>query len=149
RSSLSPDGRSVVVVEMGAGWLPCRVVPYDGHGSAQVVGPAGAPCTDAAWSPDGRWVYLSANAGSGFHIWRQRYPGGRPEQVTRGATEEQGISFAPDGRSFVTSMGADQNTIWVHDGTGDHQVTSEGYAYQPWFSPDRRTLYYMLRSGIS
>jgi hypothetical protein len=32
RSSLSPDGRWVLVVEMGSGWYPCRVVPYDGTG---------------------------------------------------------------------------------------------------------------------
>jgi len=149
RTALSPDGQWVLVVEMGGGWLPCRLVPFAGGGAPRLVGPPGAPCTDAAWSPDGQWVYLAANTGSGFHIWRQRFPDGTPEQVTMGATEEQGIAFAPDGRSFVTSIGADQNTIWIHDARGDRQVTSQGYAYLPKFSPDRRKLYYLLRSDIS
>src|SRR5262249_28873112 len=30
RSSLSPDGKSVLIVEMDlGGWLPCRLVPFD------------------------------------------------------------------------------------------------------------------------
>jgi eukaryotic-like serine/threonine-protein kinase len=149
RSSLSPDGKSVLIVEMGAGWLPCRVVPYDGLGLGRQVGPDGAPCTYAAWSPDGRWIYVSANTGTGFHIWRQRFPDGEPEQVTTGATEEEGLAFAPDGRSFVTSIGIELNTIWIHDQSGDRQVTSQGYAYQPRFSPDGKRLYYMLRAGAS
>jgi len=149
RSSLAPDGRSALVVEMGSGWLPCRVVPFDGGGSPQVVGPPGAPCTDAAWSPDGKWIYLSANTGSGFHIWRQRFPGGVPQQLTSGATDEQGIAVAADGRSLVTAIGVDQNTIWIHDANGDRQVTSQGYGYEPQFSSDGGRLYYLLRSGVS
>ena len=94
-------------------------------------------------------MYFSANTGKGFHIWRQRFPNGEPEQVTAGATEEQGLAFAPDGRSFVTSIGVDQNTIWVHDSRGERQVTFQGYAYSPKFSPDGKRLYYMLRSGVS
>jgi Tol biopolymer transport system component len=149
RSSLSPDGRWVLIVEMGDGWNPCKVVPFDGSGPGRPVGPPSAPCTDAGWSPDGQWMYLSANTGSGFHIWRQRFPEGEPEQVTPGATEEQGLAFAADGRSFVTSIGVDQNTIWLHDPRGERQITSQGYAYQPKFSPDGKRLYYMLRSGAS
>jgi Tol biopolymer transport system component len=149
RSFLSPDGRWVLVVEMGGAWLPCRLAPYDGSSLGRAVGPRSAPCTYAAWSPDGGWMYFSANSGNGFHIWRQRFPNGDPEQVTAGATEEQGLAFAPDGRSFVTSIGVDQNTIWVHDSRGERQVTFQGYAYLPKFSPDGKRLYYMLRSGVS
>jgi serine/threonine protein kinase len=149
RSSLSPDGKSVLIVEMTGAWAPCRVVAYDGSNLGQVVGPRGAPCTYAAWSPDGKWIYVSANAGNGFHIWRQKFPNGEPEQITAGATEEEGIAFAPDGRSFVTSIGMDQNTIWIHESNGERQITSQGYAYQPRFSPDKTHLYYMLRSGAT
>src|SRR5262249_40698801 len=148
-TALSPDGRSVLVVEMLGAWQPCRIVPFIGSGQGRVVGPPSAPCTDVAWSPDGAWVYLAANAGDGYHIWRQKYPDGRPEQVTSGATEEQGLAFAPDGRSFLTSIGVDQNTVWLHDTHGDRQITSQGYAYQPTLSPDAKRLYYLLRSGIT
>jgi Tol biopolymer transport system component len=150
RSFLSPDRKSVLIVEMNASaWLPCRIVPFDGSSSGRRVGPAPAQCTDAAWSPDGKWMYFSANAGSGYHIWRQRYPDGAPEQVTSGATEEQGLSFAPDGKSFVTSVGESQSTLWLHDPSGDRQITFEGYAYLPSFSSDQTRLYYLQRSRAS
>ena len=147
RSYLSPDGRSVLTVEMDiSGWLPCRLVPFDGSSSGKRVGPQPAQCTDAAWSPDGKWMYFSANTGEGFRIWRQSYPDGSPEQVTSSATEEQGISFAADGRSFVTSVGEKQSTIWLHTPLGDRQITSQGYAFQPSFSADGKHLYYLQRS---
>jgi eukaryotic-like serine/threonine-protein kinase len=147
RSYLSPDGRFVLAVEMDiSSWLPCRLVPFDGSAPAKEVGPQPSQCTDAAWSPDGKWMYFSADTGEGFHIWRQAYPDGSPEQVTFGATEEQGISFAPDGRSFVTSIGEKQSTIWLHNALGDRQITSQGYAFLPSFSADGKRLYYLQRS---
>jgi serine/threonine protein kinase len=154
RSSLSPDGKQLLVVEMGStgeqggyGWLPCRLIPFDGSSSGKSVGPAPAQCTDAAWSPDGKWMYFSTNTGGGFHIWRQRFPDGTPAQVTFGATEEEGIHFAPDGRSFVTSIGSRQSTVWIHDASGDRQITSEGFAFFPTVSPDAKKLYYLVQAG--
>jgi Tol biopolymer transport system component len=146
RSYLSPDGRSVLVIEMDGGkWLPCRLSPFDGSSPGKPVGPAPAQCTDAAWSPDGKWMYFSTNTGNGVHTWRQRFPDGAPEQVTFGATEEEGIHFAPDGRSFVTSIGASQSTVWIHNSRGDRQMTSEGYSFRPSISPDGKKLYYLVR----
>jgi eukaryotic-like serine/threonine-protein kinase len=147
RSFLSPDGKSVLLVEMNAsGWLPCRIVPFDGSSSGRRVGPEPAQCTDAAWSPDGKWMYFAANTGSGYHIWRQRFPNGAARQVTSGATEEQGMSFAPDGKSFVTSVGESQSTLWVHDPERERQITFEGYSYLPSFSAGMKRLYYLQRS---
>ena len=71
-------------------WLPCRLTPFDGSSPGKPVGPAPAQCTDAAWSPDGKWMYFSANTGSGYHIWRQRFPDGAPEQVTSGVDARRG-----------------------------------------------------------
>jgi Tol biopolymer transport system component len=95
-------------------------------------------------------MYLSANAGNGFHVWRQRVGERRAEQVTAAAaTEEQGVAVFPDGRSLATSIGSEQNTVWLHDASGDRQITSQGYAYEPMLSPDGKRLYYLLRSGVS
>ncbi len=150
RSYLSPDGKWVLIVEMDlSGWMPCRLVAFEGGGLGRTVGPAPAQCTGAAWSPDGKWMYFSANAGNGFHIWRQAFPSGKSEQVTNGAAEEQGIWFAPDGQSFVTAVGATQSTLWVHDAHGERQITSEGYAFLPSFSHDQSKLYYLVRNATS
>jgi hypothetical protein len=61
--------------------------------------------------PHGKWMYFSADTGDGFHLWRQRYPNGSPEQITFGPTEEEGIAVAPDGRSLVTSAGIRQFSV--------------------------------------
>jgi DNA-binding winged helix-turn-helix (wHTH) protein/Tol biopolymer transport system component len=150
RSYLSPDHKSVLVAEMDAhGWMPCRLVSFDRSSSGKQVGPRPGKCTSAAWSRDGRWMYFSENAGGGFHIWRQRFPDGDPEQITFGATEEEGIAIAPSGRSLITSIGFEQSTAWLHDGAGDRQISSEGYAYTPAVSPDGSKVYYLVRSGSS
>ena len=154
RSYLSPDRKQVLLVEMeNGGWLPCRVVPFDGSSAGKQVGPPGAACTYGAWSPNGEWVYLSSNMGGRFHIWRQRVAGGQPEPITSGPTAEEGIAMAPDGRSLVTSVGISQSAVWVHDARGDREVSSEGYSFLApagtTLSPDGRKLYYLVQRGTS
>ena len=100
---------------------PCQVVPFNGSGDARLVGPPEGACVAGAWSPDGKWIYVSSNEGGHFHIWRQRFPDGPPEQVTSGTTEEEGIAMSSDGKSLLTSVGVTDNTIWIHDGSGDRQ----------------------------
>jgi serine/threonine protein kinase len=150
RSFLSPKGDWAIIIEMDTGkWLPCRLVRFDGSVPGRRVGPDPSQCTYAGWTPDGNWMYFSADTGGGIHTWRQRFPDGAPEQVTSGATEEHGISFAPDGKSFVTSVGESQSALWIHDSKGERQITFEGYAYLPSFSVDNKTLYYLQRSNTS
>jgi eukaryotic-like serine/threonine-protein kinase len=148
RSYPSPDGKSALVVEMDRGrWLPCRLVPIDGSSAGRSVGPQGAGCTFAAWSPDGRWMYFSSSSGGTFHTWRQRFPDGPPEQITSGLTEEEGIAIAPDGRSLLTSVALKQSVVWVHDATGERQISLEGYSYDPKFTPDGKRLCYRILKG--
>ena len=156
RSWVSPDGKWILVSEMdGVGWRPCRVLPFDGSTRGETAGPRAASCTYAAWSPDGKTMYFSADAGDGYHIWRQRFLGGTLEQITFGATEEEGIAVSPDGQSLVTSAGIRESTVWLHDARGDRQISGEGFAIVPglgngnWihsaFSPDGKRLYYLVR----
>jgi Tol biopolymer transport system component len=127
-SSLSPDRRSVLVVEMGRTeeFEACRLVAFDGRSPSVAVGPAGS-CTGVAWSPDGRWMYFSATIGGASHLWRQHGPTSAPEMITAGATtEEQGVAMAPDGRSIITSVGRQQGSLWLHDAQGDRMLPLEG-----------------------
>jgi eukaryotic-like serine/threonine-protein kinase len=148
-SYLSPDGKWVLIVEMGpqALFVPCRVAPFQGGGAAREVGPANSVCMSGAWSPDGRWIYLTASTAGKFHIWRQQFPDGEPEQVTSGPNEEEGIAMAADGKSLITSVGMRNGTVWLHDGSGDHQVSSEGSAGGATFSADGKKLYYLMDNG--
>ena len=150
-SYLSPDGKSVLIVLMdNLGQITrCRVVPFDGGGPEQLVGPEGATCTTGAWSPDGNWIYISTDKGGRFHIWRQRFPAGEPEQITSGPTEEEGVAMARDGKSFLTSVGIRDSTVWIHDKKGEHQISSEGDAVWGTFSSDEKKFFYIQSLGQS
>ncbi len=149
-SALSSDRKWALVVEMdGTGWLPCRVVPFDGSGAVRVVGPPHGACTAAKWSPDGKWMYFNSNAGGSFHLWRQEFPDGKLEQLTNGITEEEGIAISADGKSLITAAGIRESTVWIHSRNGDRQITSEGFSFLPTLSRDANTVYYLKQTGSS
>jgi len=98
-------------------------------------------------------MYFTAAVDEQHHLWRQRFPDGQPQQLTFGTDEEDGIAVAPDG-SIVTSIGARQSELWIHDGQGDRPVSSEGAIVshiasvtRPSFSRDGRYLYYLRRAS--
>jgi len=148
RSSVSPDGGWSLIAEMDRNtWLPCRLVSIDGHVPPRQVGPLGGGCTSAAWSPDGKWMFLNSSAGGTFHVWRQQFPDGMPEQITSGLSEEEGIAMAPDGRSFITAVGQRQSAVFVRDSAGERQLSLEGFSYAPKFTPDGKMLCYRILRG--
>jgi Tol biopolymer transport system component len=147
RSYPSPDGKWALVAEMDGPWLPCRLVSLDGGSPGRPVGPQGAACTSAAWSPDGKWMYFSSSASGSFHIWRQRFPRDAPQQVTFGPAEEEGVAIAADGQSFITAVGQRQRSVSLHTAGGDRQISLEGYAYNPQFTPDFKLLCYRILKG--
>ncbi|SRR6266508_4268099 len=148
RSYVSPDGNWALLVEMDRGpFLPCRLVPMNGRSPGRQVGPPDAGCTSAGWSRDGKWMFVNSSAGGTFHIWRQRFPDGEPEQMTAGLTEEEGITIAPDGRSLITAVGQRQSVVWTDTAAGERQVSLEGLSYDPKFTPDGKSLAYRVFRG--
>jgi Tol biopolymer transport system component/predicted Ser/Thr protein kinase len=157
RSILSPDRRWVLITEMdNGGMIPCRVVPFDGGSRGHVVGPDKGRCTHAAWSPDGKDMYFTSNAGGTFQIWRQVFPDGVPEPITFGPTEAEGLAISPDGKFIYTSIGFFQQSVWISEQGVERQLSGEGDAMFPaWgdgfpttvFSPDGKTLYCLIGNG--
>ena len=146
RSYLSPDRHWVLLAEMDdGGWTPCRVVPFDGSSMGQRVGPPQHPCVSGAWSADGRHVYLSVGINNEFHIWRQRFPDGEPEQVTSGPTQQEGVAMSPGGEFFITSAGTVSSTVWFGSGGDERQVTFQGEAGSPILTNDPDTMFYVER----
>jgi eukaryotic-like serine/threonine-protein kinase len=151
-SALSPDGAQVLMTEMGSSgeWLPCRVVPFDGHSAGVQVGPAKSRCLGVAWSPDGKWMYLNLDTGAGFHLWRQRTPDGKPEQITFGPTLQLGIAVAPDGRALLSAVGTVRISVWLHRPPDyEREISTQGNGGAPQFSPDGSKLYYLRQEGVT
>jgi DNA-binding winged helix-turn-helix (wHTH) protein/Tol biopolymer transport system component len=147
----SPDRQWALVVEMNGNgdWAPCRLIALEGQSPSRVVGPNGA-CISAGWSPDGRWMYFTAWVEGQSHIWRQHFREGKPEQITFGPTEEDGIAVEPDGQALITSVGVHESSLWIHDERGERPLSSEGEVVgSPAFSPDASVVYYLLRRGES
>ncbi|HEY6447563.1 MAG TPA: protein kinase [Acidobacteriaceae bacterium] len=147
-SWLSPDGRWLLMVEMdNEGNIgPCRVVSLRSSAPPQDVGPPNGECLAGAWSLDGRYLYVTAKTDD-YHIWRQRFPGGQPQQLTFGPTSQVGLALAPDGKSLITSVGTQNSTVWLHDSQGDHPVASEGDTDLPSFSHDGKSLFFTKTEG--
>jgi len=149
-SYASPNRQWALVVEMDPIWQRCRLISLQGSSESRQVGPQG-PCTSAAWSPDGRWMYFGAEVDGAHHLWRERFPEGQLEQITYGPTEEDGVAMAPDGHSLITSIGLRESAIWMHDKQGDRALSSEGYVlpFSAKFSSGGKLLFYLMRRDSS
>jgi Tol biopolymer transport system component len=98
-------------------------------------------------------MYFGVDVNGGHHLWRQRFPNAEPEQITSGPTEEDGVAIAPDGRSLITSIGMQQNALWIHDAKGDRALSFRGNVAHPdrtglpgtipVFSRDGKSLFYL------
>ncbi len=55
--------------------------------------------------------------------------------------------MAADGRSLISAVGLRQSSVWIHDSTGERQVSVEGYSYDPRFTPDGKKLCYRIQKG--
>jgi eukaryotic-like serine/threonine-protein kinase len=150
-SYISPDGKWILIVQMNehGGISPCHVVDSEGKATIRQVGPPGGSCTSAAWSPDGKWMYMSSNQGGHFHIWRQRFPEGEAQQITSGPTEEEGLAMERDGKSFVTSVGSSESSVWLHDHGQDRQVSPEGVTFSSMLTADGSAIYYLRQQPAS
>ena len=149
RSYLSPDRKQVLVVEMGCNGVAALPV---GALRRQLSRKARRPGAGAVYGRRlvPRWemdVFLRQYRQRGLTSGGSVSRTGRPSRSPSASPRKKGFDFAPDGRSFVTSIGTSQSTVWVHDSRGDRQMTSEGYAFLPSISPDGKKLYYLVRAG--
>jgi len=151
QSRISPDRKwALISGEMDEkGRLPCRLVPFDGRSLGRTVGPQKSSCGEAEWTPDGRWMLFIANVGSGFHIYRQRFPDGPVAQLTFGPGEENSFALSPDGSYLVASVGSPEGTVIVHTSAGEKAVSAEGYARDSLLAPDGARVIYRWSSNFA
>ena len=108
--------------------------------------------------PPSNGMYFSVEVDQQFHLWRQRFPDGRPEQLTFGPTEEEGSRWLLTDRSSRRS-GCNRARSGCADSRGERPLSSEGQItgpggfsglyWLPRFSPDGRSLTYLRRESTA
>jgi len=103
---LSPDGRDVAFtvqrVDLEKNTKPTQIytVPVAG-GTPRQITQDGTANGRPRWSPDSKQIYFVSNRGGSSQIWVMDADGTRARQVTKFATEADGILLSADGRKLV------------------------------------------------
>jgi Tol biopolymer transport system component len=56
--------------------------------------------SDAAWSADGRQLFVSTNLTGRYNIWRMDASGSWPVQLTQSDDGQSGFAVSPDGKTL-------------------------------------------------
>jgi len=97
-----------------------------------------------AWTPDGRLVFTSEEAGNG-DIWIMNADGSSRRQLTTDRRKDTGPSVSPDGKTIAFMSYRDgTESIWLMDIDGGNQrrFIHDMIERVPTFSPDGKWIYF-------
>ena len=115
--SFSPDGRwmtwerslgldTIIGARMSdGGSQDIFVQPVAGGEAVNVTAAFDLDPDGARWSPDGRFLYFTADIGGATHLFRVAVPNGRVEQITTGARRLNGVDFDRAFRRMTYTVG--------------------------------------------
>jgi serine/threonine protein kinase len=116
--SLSGDLVAVGVLELGRKDILASIVVLTPAGKLVTSLPLPMLVFDVAWLPDCSGLFfIGAEKTTGLRqqIWFQPYPAGAPFKISNDLNRYGSLSVTADGKSFVTTQGRDQATIYVGD----------------------------------
>ena len=147
---ISPDGKDIVFDLLG----DIYTMPVKG-GTANVLRAGHAFEVQPRFSPDGKKILFTSDAGGGDNIWTMNKDGSNPTQVTKETFRlVNNAVWSPDGAYIVArkhftstrSLGAGEMWMYHSSGGGGLQLTTRKNDQQdvnePCFSPDGRYLYF-------
>jgi Tol biopolymer transport system component len=104
-------------------------------------------------SPDGQWLVFDSNRGGTQQIYRVRFGGGEPEQLTHGSVDAFSPTWSPDGREIAFhSFRGDHREVFVMPAEGGEPVqVTQGTDDErgPEWSPDGRRLLLLANWGTN
>ena len=153
---VSPDGRSIAFDLLGDIYL----LPIDG-GEAKPIDSGLAWSMQPRFSPDGRQIAYTSDAGGGDNIWIMNIDGNDKRQLTKEDFRLLNNPYwSPDGdyiaarKHFTTTRSLGTGEIWMYHRNGgagvavverpDEQHQKE--LGEPAFSPDGRYIYFSVDS---
>lgn len=107
--AFAPDGRSVYFTSDRGGGPQIYRVPVGG-GNAERVTFSGSYNISPAVSPDGRTLAYINRSGNGFRVMVMDLSGGDPQAITD-TTDDEGPSFAPNGRLLIYATRAQGHDV--------------------------------------
>lgn len=157
----SPDGRHIAFVSDRSGNENLWVADADGKNPRQLSRlDDNTEFTSPAWSPDGRFVYVSRvrpDRGH-FEVWAYDIAGGSGLPVfQKNGRHALGVVASPDGRHiyYASKSGrfgsSDALPLWsihrlnLENGDEETVITAQGSAMRPALSPDGQRLLYATR----
>ena len=96
----SPDGRRIAFDAFTDDWHTHIWTMDTDSGTEQRLTTDPGDQNVPYWSRDGRWIYFSADRGTGRDIWRVPAAGGPSQQMTRGGSGDFACE-SPDGQSLL------------------------------------------------
>jgi tricorn protease len=141
--ALAPNGKRTLFSARG----DIFSVPTENGATRDLTNTQGVDEDHPAWSPDGKWIAYSTDAGGADQIAVRPAEGG-PERLVTHFTEGYlyGPTFSPDGKTLAFSDGT--HRLWVVgvDGGAPRQVAADkdNEIHDQSFSPDGRWLAFSL-----
>jgi serine/threonine protein kinase len=145
----SPDGRSLLFSGIGT----TKLGLYDLTTRKTVPLTVSRNTFDADWSPDGRWIAITAEKDGVLQLFRLPAAGGPIEQLTTGYERMRHPFYSPDGK-WIYIQPSHRNVFRVRaEGGPLEQVTrfpeAGLFLEEPTISPDGKYLVYCRENGGS
>ncbi len=136
--SFSPDGKQICFESDRGGSQQIYVMNADGSNQHRISFGGGKNGTPV-WSPRGDMIAFTKQGGGAFHIGVM-HPDGSGERVISNGWEDEGPTWAPNGRVLMysrTLQGGRGSQIWSVDVTGrnERRVLTTSDASDPAWSP--------------
>ncbi|GHC76723.1 protein TolB [Limoniibacter endophyticus] len=133
--SYSPDGSQVVFTSDRGGRPQIYVMNADGSGQKRISFGQGSYSTPV-WSPRGDLIAFTRQSGGGFEIGVMRTDGSG-ERILSTAFQQEGPTWAPNGRVLMFFSGSSQPKLRTVDLTGRNEqaVPTPNLASDPAWSP--------------
>jgi Tol biopolymer transport system component len=142
--SLAADSSSILAIQSES-FTDVWLMPWSETDQAkQSLSIKGGGRVDLSWTPDGRIVYISSEAGPPT-IFVMNADGSNKIQLTTDTYPKRSPIVSPDGRNivFVSNQAGDEQLWRIDiDGQNQRQIGSDWVYREPQFSPDGKWIVY-------
>jgi uncharacterized repeat protein (TIGR01451 family) len=153
-----PGANGKIAFTRSSGHGDIFTVNPDGTGETQLTNPSTGGDFQAQWSPTGKQILFSHQAGSGAstvaQIWVMNADGTSQHQLSNSASQDFSAAWSPDGTHIAfnhANFATGTSQIWVMnaDGSGGHNISNNAFVDgAPQWSPDGKTIVFVRLTAL-